>query len=261
MSTYAIANYKGGVGKTTTAVNLAAALAERGRRVLLVDLDPQGAVANALRLTVPDGAPTIYELLSGAETVLERTILPVASEPGLHVVPATANLSAALAELPGSETPWQWLLADLISRQSLADDVVIDTPPGLGSLPLLALVAADGVVIPTELEDASWLKIYELLRSVALVQTRPASRPMNPGLRVIGVIPTMVDRRSRFALDVLAQLRSELPVPLIEPAIPARVEVKRAAREGLPVTRFAPDGEAAEAYRALAALIVNEGDR
>jgi chromosome partitioning protein len=236
-------------------------LAEQGRRVMLIDLDPQGAVTNALRLAVPTDGLTIYELLTGADLPFDRAVIRVESEPGLFVVPATANLSAALAELPGRESPWQWLLADLLARQTLADDVVIDTPPGLGSLPLLALVAADAVVIPTELEDASWLKIYELLRSVALVQTRPEKRPMNPDLRVVGVLPTMVDRRSRFALDILDQLRSELPVPLIEPVIPARVEIKRAAREGLPVTRYATDGEAAAAYRSLAVRVRDEASR
>lgn len=252
MGCYAIANYKGGVGKTTTAVNLAAALAGRGRRVLLVDLDPQGAVVSALRLRVGETASTIYELLLDPNRTLDEAALPVERVPGLRVVPANANLSAALAELPTREAPWQWLLADLVSRERLADDVVIDTPPGLGSLPLLALVTADSVVIPTQLEDASWLKIYELLRSVELVRTRPLTRPMNPSLRVAGVLPTMLDRRSRFALEILDRLRAELPVELIEPAIPSRVEIKRAAREGLPVTLYAPDGAAAEAYRSLA---------
>ena len=252
MSTvYAIANQKGGVGKTTTAVNLAACVAEAGYGTLLVDMDPQ---CNAtLGLGLPkDRERTVYDVLLG-ESSLAEVITP-SGIGGLDVAPAGPDLAGATVELPrlaGSEGRLREALAELGPRYPF---VLLDCPPSLGPLTVNALVAADRVIVPVQAEYFALEGLAGLLDTLALIQ-----RELNPRLTVAGMLLTMYDNRTRLGQDVEREVREHFPHLVFNTVIPRNVRVGEAPSFGRPVTHHDPYCAGAEAYFELAKEVAARG--
>ena len=249
MTIIAIANQKGGVGKTTTTVNLGAALQELGRRPLLIDLDPQGSLTAALGID-PEGCErTIYDALhaaaNGAPIRLDELI--TVTGPGLALVPANLQLSLADVELSGGFRVYA-LRDALAHRRPGYDLILLDCPPNLGTLTLGALAAADAVLIPQQSDFLAARGLRLLLNQITEVQ-----RLGNPALRLLGVVITMTDR-TRHSRDVADSIRGldARGVHVFTAAIPRRAAIRDAAALRLPVLAADPDGDAATAYRALA---------
>ena len=248
---YAIANQKGGVGKTTTAVNLGACVAEAGYRSLLVDIDPQ---CNAtLALGIPkSGHRTIYDVLLGAAR-LEASVLPTEIEQ-LSIVPAGPDLAGATVELPraaGSETRLRDALGNVRDRYSFT---LLDCPPSLGPLTVNALVAADRVIVPVQAEYFALEGLAGLLDTLSLVQ-----RELNPRLTVAGMLLTMHDGRTRLAQDVEHEMRSHFPELVFDTVIPRNVRIGEAPSFGRPVTHHDPHCAGADAYFELAKEVAARG--
>jgi chromosome partitioning protein len=248
---YAIANQKGGVGKTTTTVNVGACIAEAGYGTLLVDVDPQ---ANA---TVGLGhprtqAPGLYEVLTGACTAREA-IVETAID-GLSLLPAGAGLAGANLELPRLDGFERHLRASLASVRDGFEYVLLDCPPSLGPLTVSALVAADRVIVPVQTEYFALEGLAGLLETLELVR-----REMNPGLVVAGMLLTMHDNRTRLGRDVEREVREHFRELVFETVIPRNVRVGEAPSFGLPVTHHDPHSAGAEAYFELAKEVAARG--
>ena len=248
---YAIANQKGGVGKTTTAVNVAACVAEAGHPTLLVDLDPQCNATVAVGLP-KDCEPSAYDCLSS-----DLTLPGAARETdisGLSIVPSTPDLAGAnveLPRLPGSETRLREALSDVRERFLFT---LLDCPPSLGPLTVNALVAADRVIVPVQTEYFALEGLAGLLDTLSLIQ-----RELNPRLAVAGMILTMHDGRTRLAQDVEREVREHFPELVFETVIPRNVRVSEAPSFGLPVTRHDPNCSGSLAYLKLAKEVAARG--
>jgi chromosome partitioning protein len=250
---YAIANQKGGVGKTTTAVNTAACVAEAGYPTLLVDLDPQCNATVALGLP-KDCEPSVYDCLLSEEGL---TLNDVARETGmdrLSIVPSTPHLAGASVELPrmpGSETRLREALGPVRDHFLFT---LLDCPPSLGPLTVNALVAADRVIVPVQTEYFALEGLAGLLDTLSLIQ-----RELNPRLTVAGMILTMHDGRTRLAQDVEREVREHFPELVFETVIPRNVRVSEAPSYGLPVTRHDPTCSGSLAYLKLAKEVAARG--
>jgi len=248
---YAIVNQKGGVGKTTTAVNVAACIAEAGHQTLLADVDPQANATVGLGLP-RDREPSIYDVLRG-EATTDEAIVATAIE-RLHVLPSHPDLAAAGVELPrqpGSETRLREALAPIRDRFAF---VVLDCPPSLGPLTINALVAADRVIVPVQTEYFALEGLAGVLDTLALVQ-----RELNPGLTVAGMLLTMHDARTNLAQDVEREVREHFPALVFDTVIPRNVRIGEAPSFGLPVIHHDPHSAGAEAYVQLAKEVAARG--
>jgi len=248
----ALCNQKGGVGKTTTAINLGASLAAYGRRVLAIDFDPQGALTAGLGVQSHD-VTTIYDLLLGTVKDVSSAIVETAT-PGLHIIPANIDLSAAEVHLV-NEVAREQILARVIRQVSDRYDVIlIDCQPSLGLLTVNALTAAHGVLIPLECE-------YFALRGVALlVETVEKVRDrLNPVIQLDGILATMFDPRTLHSREVIERVVEAFGDSVLETVIGRTVKFPDASVAGAPLNTFAPDHAAAEAYRSVARELIVRG--
>ena len=240
-----ISNQKGGVGKTTTAVNLGAYLALKGRKILLLDMDPQGNATSGLgidRSRLPHG---VYEALARQKR-MHDTVYNTSHE-GLRIAPATANLAGASVELVDIERR-EFQLRDLLSEIKHGYDyIIIDCPPSLGLLTVNSLVAADELLIPVQAEYYALEGLGQLLQTIDLVKTH-----IHPDLKVLGAVLTMFDKRTRLSTEVMSELYKYFPDNIFRSVIPRSVRLAEAPSFGKSILHYEPHGKGAKAYERLA---------
>jgi len=249
-------NQKGGVGKTTTAINLAASLGEAGERTLLIDFDPQGnATTGVMRDRLEADADTVYELLCGLAKAEECIIYGVAE--GVDLMPASVSLSGAeveLLELDSTETKTQ-LKKCIEQLKETYDYILIDCPPSLGILTINALTAADGAIIPVQCEFYALEGLRQVIETIRLIQAK-----LNPKLKIEGVLLTMYNSRTRLSVQVVDTVREtvtkELKEPVFDTIIPRNVRLAEAPSFGEPITVYDPASRGADSYRLLAAELI-----
>jgi len=246
----ALCNQKGGVGKTTSTINLGAALAEYGRRVLLVDFDPQGALSVGLGVNPMDLDRTIYNSLMERDVPVDDVLLKT-NLPGMDLLPSNIDLSAAEVQLVGEVAREQTLKRILEPVVPDYDVVLIDCQPSLGLLTINALTAADGVIIPLECEFFSLRGVALLIQTIDKVKER-----LNPQLELEGILATMYDRRTVHGREVLTRVVEAFGDKVFHTVITRTVRFPETTVAGEPITTFAPSSSAADAYRDLAREVV-----
>ena len=249
----AITNQKGGVGKTTTAINLSACLAEAGQRVLAVDFDPQGNTTSGLGLEKGNLDNTVYELLMG-ECKLEECIFQSVQE-RLDVMPSDMDLSGAEIELLDIQNK-ESILKDYLEKvEDKYDFIIIDCPPSINLLSINALTAADTVIVPIQCEYYALEGLSQVLKTVALVQKK-----MNPNLEIEGVVFTMYDSRTNLSLEVVENVKEHLNQNIYKTIIPRNVRLAEAPSYGMPINQYDSRSSGAESYRLLAAEVISRGE-
>jgi len=249
---YALANQKGGVGKTTTAVNLAAYLAQAGKRVLLIDVDPQANATSSLGVDKGALARSMYDVLIGAEPL--STLIMLTNTPGLDLAPSAPHLAGAEVELVNVAGREHRLRRALEAVQQRYDFILVDTPPSLGMLTLNALTASDGVIIPVQCEYLPLEGLSQLLHTIGLVR-----ETLNPRLEIRGVVMTLYDARTNLGREVIEEVRKHFPTIMFRSIIPRNVRLSEAPSYGESIATYAPQSSGGLAYASLAEELLGAG--
>jgi chromosome partitioning protein len=248
-----IANQKGGVGKTTTSINLSASLAKLGQKVLVIDMDPQGNTTSGLGIDKEQAEHTVYELLLGEDTLqecLQRDIFE-----NLSIIPSNINLAAAEIELIGVEEK-EYLLKNAVAEvKDEFDFIIIDCPPSLNMLTINSMCAGDTVLVPIQCEYYALEGLSQLMHTIGLVQDR-----LNPDLEIEGVVFTMYDARTNLSLQVVENVKANLDQNIYKSIIPRNVRLAEAPSYGMPITEYDAKSTGADAYHRLAEEVIHRGE-
>lgn len=247
----AVVNQKGGVGKTTTTINLAAYLAEMGKFVLLVDMDPQANASSGLGISKDSVESGLYEALSREKRM--QDIVHNTAHAGLRVAPATSNLAGASIELVDVERREHQLHELLEEVKHGYDYIIIDCPPSLGLLTINSLVAADEILIPVQAEYYALEGLGQLLQTIDLIREH-----LKPSLSILGAVITMFDKRTRLSEDVMNELYKYFPNSIFRSVIPRTVRLAEAPSYGKSIAHYEPAGKGAKAYEKLAREILEK---